>query len=528
MASAAVWRTDPPVLCLTVEGPATTLRVASRRVSVTDERGRVLQYAGGLEEPELVTPLELGGASGGPRSVTLRCLPPYNVAERVAIAGGWGEVRGELALWCPSEPWGARVVVLRGRVQPTTWGPRGAVLELELAEPPWDDPAVWPPADAVVTREAWPDAPDSSLGARYPFVFGTPGTMRDDGGTAVSYPATPAIWIDDVNDKALICGEPVLASQVIVYNATAAASYTATVSTERDGFGRACAIVDLAGAAWTVGDELSVRDWTAGATDGGIQALDSAAALRGLGDLLLYLWLRSGLDVDLSAWRALRDEFNRIEIGGYFDEPTAVASLVRDVLLPLAPDLALAPGPRGVRPVWWRPWSYATGQQLTLAQTYARAQAQPTRADQEPITEAEVAFGYDLSAGEYRGALGVCSARWAGGELWPTAHARAGYARVRRAQGERLETAWVWRREAAADVARTLVRLYWTSPEQDEISAPLWTWPLWREGEVVFVSDAETAQIERPWWVAGVGLRDGRCVLSLLRVEDPISAPRRA
>ena len=524
--SAAVWRSSPPVAVLTITGAGVPIRVATRRVVATDREGKVMQFAGALDEPTVEQRVGLDGASGGARSVTLRCVPAVDVAEQVARAGGWGDVSGELALWSEAEPWEARTVLLRGRITPASWGPRGAALEVELSEPAWEDVALWPPADAVVTRRTWPDAPEAALGVRYPWPFGLPGNFFDDDGGAASYPATPAVVVDEANLLLLVSGEAVVTATVIIYNQTALDSGTFSVSMVYDGLGRQVAQVDVSsksGSGWTAADTYFVRDWG----DGAIQAPDSAGALRGLGDLLLYLWRRSALRVDLAAWRALRDVLNRVEIAGYLDDPTPPADLIRDQLLPLAPDLALSPGARGVRPIWWRPLGEASARAITVGATYAREQTQPTRADRSGITDIEVAFGYDLAADEYRGAVGVSSQRWDGSSRGPTSHARSAVARERREQAQRIEARWLWSRDAAHGVARTLSRMAWAAPEQDVLSAPLWTWSLWREGDVVEVTETETAQDARRWWVSGVGLAAGRVVLSLERVEDPVGTVRR-
>lgn len=528
MASSALWRRSPPVYVLTVAWAPYPIRVATRRVSVTDREGRVRQYSAGLEEPEIEERVGLDGQGGGPRDVTVRCLLPVDVSARMSRGGHWWNVEGELALWCELEPWEERLVLLRGRVTPVSWGPRGNPLELQLSEPAWEDPAVWPPTDATVTRKTWPDAPESSLGARYPWVFGMlAGALRDEDGTAYSVPATPAVVVHEGDSLLLVAGHPVVATSVIIRNETQDDSSTLAVTTQRDGLGRYVSVVDFSSeGTWTAEDTYSVRDWDAG----GHQAEDGPGPLRGLGDLILYWLRRSGLTVDLSAWRAYRDVWNRVEVAGYVDDPVAPLTFVRDVVLPLLPDLALAPGPRGIRPVWWRPLAGGHVREITVGATYARTETAPTLADAQPVTDVDVAFGRDLEEDEHRGKAGVVGDEWSSNATssGPTTHSRAGRARHGRPELLSLESRWLWQARDAHDVARTRVRMGWTPPEQDVLSIPLWALPLHELGEVVSVTDEETTQVERRWWVAGRSIRGGRVELALERVEDPVSAPRRA
>lgn len=531
MASSSLWRTSPPVYCLTVEWSPYPIRVATRRVKVALDGGSIRQYAPGLEEPEVAERLSLGGQSGAPRDVTVRCLLPVDVAARMARGGHWYGVTGELALWCELERWEDRVVLIAGRVTPTNTPARGTMLELQITEPSWEDPALFPPTDAVVSRATWPDCPEGSLGARYPWVFGVAGPYRDDEGTLTPRSISPAIVVHEANDVLLVAGHRVEATTVNVRNETRKLNADLSVTTTRDGQGRYVSVVDYTSEAsghadpeddWTADHTYSIRDWD----EGGHQAEDGPGPLRGLGDLILFFLRRSGVTVDLIAWRGLRDVMNRIEVGGYIDEPTPPMTLVKDVLLVLLPDVTLSSGPRGVRPVWWRPLSDGFYTPVTVGATYARV-GDPTSADVAPVTDCEVLWGYDLEAGEYRGRAGVTSETYSG-DLGPTAHARSGQGRHGRREQQSLESRWIGHRRCAEDVARTTVRMGWTSPEQDALSVPLWTYPLWELGGVLSITDSEQSWIDRRWWITGRSLRGGRVELALETVEDPVNAPRRA
>jgi len=533
MASSAAWRTSPPVFVLTVDWGPHPIRVATRRVVVTDRKGQVRQYAAGLEEPEVEESVSLGGQSSGPRDVTVRMLLSVDLSERMAKGASWWNVQGELALWSEAEAWEERVVLLSGRITPVSGGRRGSLLELQLSEPAWEDPALFPPPEATVSKKTWPDAPESSLGARYPWVFGVAaGALRDDDGTAYSVPATPAICVDESGNRLLVAGHRVLASTVIVKNETRGASATLAASTVRDGLGAYVSVVDFTGEAsghgdpeddWLADDTYSVRDWG----DGALQAEDGEGPLRGLGDLMLFLSRRSGVTMDLAAWRSIRDVGNRLEIGGYLDDSNPPLGTIKDVFLPLLPDVTLASGPKGIRPVWFRPLSGGHAAPITIGATYARVNPDPTTSDSEPVTDVDVSYGYDVEKGEYRGRAGVTGDPWAG-VLGPTTHSRTGRARHGRPERVSLESRWLWSSRCAQDVARTTVRMGWTPPEQDVLSCPIWAYPLFPLGEVVEVTDEDADRYGQRWWVTGRALRGGRVELSLERVEDPVSASRRA
>lgn len=533
MASSAVWRTSPPVFCLTVDWSPAPIRVATRRIAVTTRDGKVKQYAGGLEEPEVEETVSLGGQSSGPRDVTVRMLLSVDLSEKLAKGASWWNVTGELALYSEAEAWEERVVLLSGRVTPVSGGRRGSLLELQLSEPAWEDPALFPPPEAAVSKKTWPDAPESSLGSRYPWVFGvSAGALRDDDGTAYSVPATPAVCVDESGNRLLVAGHRVLASTVIVRNETRGASTTLAVSTVRDELGAYVSVCDYTGEAsghsdpeddWLADDTYSVRDWTGGA----LQAEDGEGPLRGLGDLMLFLARRSGVTMDLPAWRAVRDVGNRLEIGGYLDDASAPLGTIKDVFLPLLPDLTLASGPQGIRPIWFRPLAGGHAVPITVGATFARVNPDPTTSDTTPVTDADVSYGYDVERGEYRGRSGVTGDPWSG-DLGPTTHSRTGRARHGRPERVSLESRWLWSARCAQDVARTTVRMAWTPPDQDALSAPIWAYPLFPLGTVVSVTDEDAGRFSQRWWVTGRTLREGWVELNLERVEDPVSAPRRA
>jgi hypothetical protein len=73
--------------------------------------------------------------------------------------------------------------------------------------------------------------------------------------------------------------------------------------------------------------------------------------VTGLGSLLTYLLQRSTIPVDYGRCETARRQLDRIEIGGYVNDPDAKPwDYIADELLPLAP-MSVRRGPEGVYPL---------------------------------------------------------------------------------------------------------------------------------------------------------------------------------
>ena len=270
----------------------------------TDEDGEVFQYHPGLDwGGTLQDEIDLLNDAPSPNQValTLYLGSLINVPEAVAAGHDLAAAVGKLWLW--SRGSSERLLLIDGRVLDPQYGTKEEPVTLTIEEAPFDDLALFPPAQAQVTATTFPNYADEMLNERYPWIFGFPGTTTGRG--------SPGLWID--TRKLLIAGHPVTGgSTVTVYNQTNEVDAVLTVAQEADGLGRLVTTVDINTLAHNhETDEYWIRWTSTGAC--GIADHDGGTA-RGAGSVLRYMMEQSSVRWDRGRIAAILPALNQYQI----------------------------------------------------------------------------------------------------------------------------------------------------------------------------------------------------------------------
>ena len=196
-------KTDPDLtgLSSTIEivfGPDIRVFVSTSPVSVTSSStGSVYQYLPILsEEPSVKSSFKLGDAGSSARSFSLRIPNRLVDAARILRSGRFLAGFAEVSLQYDGGDYDNRLVVMRGEVDGgvTYYPQEGGVIELSVTDPKTSCDYTCPPY--VVDKNTLPNAPDNSLGKRYPLVLG-------------NFDSVPCMWSDSVGTGPSVHGSPV-------------------------------------------------------------------------------------------------------------------------------------------------------------------------------------------------------------------------------------------------------------------------------------------------------------------------------
>lgn len=266
--------------------------------------------------------------------------------------------------------------LLVGRPRSPSYGCAAEPVAFTVSAQVVADAAWVPDAGAIISEARYAEAGETwdeeSIGLALPIVFGVgqmPWSMSlslgDRGQLA------PAVVLGrNGSGEALrlgVCAYPVVDKSdllapgtyidLVVEVTDGEGAALAAVENVVDQLGRAYAEIDLTGLSATV-DRTAGEFWIqwqalpvlAGEGD----TTTGARAVRGAGDLLIWLLRRSSVRVDLMAWEVARAELNQFDLSGYIDEQVMPLEYIQDYLLPLLP-LSIQDGPAGMYPVIW-PW----------------------------------------------------------------------------------------------------------------------------------------------------------------------------
>ena len=113
-----------PVLLLTVTTPARVIRIASEPVEILDTDGSVLVYVAGLDGVTVSLALSWRGVTGGPLSVPVQCVLPFDLALDEARGHHVAGCPAEIAVWDADDDgaYSTRVVLALGTVTGPEYG----------------------------------------------------------------------------------------------------------------------------------------------------------------------------------------------------------------------------------------------------------------------------------------------------------------------------------------------------------------------------------------------------------------------
>lgn len=494
--------------------------LASNECAPVSESGDTIPHLPTIARASFTEALNLGGGTTGPCSASLSFslgLPLDRDVWWMVLEGyQLSQAIGEVSIWYPGTTYEQRIVLVSAPFVPQKIPTPGKPLEGDFQLLIAVSVADWPPEDAQITADTWPNAPMNDTanltGTRYPFVFGAPG-VTTVAGNAYTIPASPCWIVDDTAaaQKGLICGAPVDAATVeILYLGSPPLSDTFAVTTEADGLGRIVATVDLSAkdGSWTLNGskELWVIDWSTG----GVQQVIGTNPIIGLGDAALYLLLQRYSEngperVDVGAWLAKAPLLNAWSVGFYRDDRGDPMDVVTD-LITLTPLLWIVGGPHGLRPVLLSPRPAA------LCRTMS--EGRELHWVEDAMTLGDVKVCNDASAGYARSGVKDASigTSTSDAETNPTADTSQS-----RPWGIRSDSVDVltFDEGTAQLAAAEQVRARWTLPILLDYESPMFDALNVQLGEPVIIDDTERGINARAMYCVGRQIEAGRATALL-------------
>lgn len=346
------------VWLLTITIAGREVRWSSRPVETVDADGRIRPYDGGLEAVDVAREIQGPGAEPALPTAALDLLMPADLDLPTLIEQGHDLAGcvGELSLWAVGTAHEDRRVYLSGIVQEPEYGDADEPVSLTLSAIPWESSSLYPPDEASITLDTWPEARDEDIGASYPVPIGRPGA-GDAGSSAVrgsiAYPVEFVTVMGTVycNKLLLAYGRVAATAATLIYTDTGG-SVSITITHETDGLGQTVAVADISGASNAVRTATSYHVAWDSTTGGGIQGT-RGDTMDGAGDVLAWAMRTAGYPVQQGAFEALADALNLYRLGISIEQPVDLYEWVVEHVLPLLPAELVHTG-TGAAPVLWR------------------------------------------------------------------------------------------------------------------------------------------------------------------------------
>ena len=351
-------REAEPIWLLVLEYAGREFRFATEGIVVQSTNGDLLPFEGTLGSINIEEAFDFLSESGEFPSVSIQVVFPDDVAEIIERGHDLASATGELSLILEGNQWETRRVFLNGEVSQPEYGADGEPVSFSLERLPLDDSALFPPAGLVVSSTSLSDAPESSIGKTYPWVFGEVGATVDEGGVTVKAYATPGFQVGSFYESAtnrrkiLIAGHRVSASTVNIYDKDADDNMTnRTVYHDTDALGQVYAYTSFAFSPGTAEKDQYAIDWTG--SGGSYPNLHHDGPLERGGDLLRFMLSQSSLDIDEGRTVVAAELLQSYRFGGFINKPVAPLKWLQEHLIPLLP-VSIAVGGDGLYPIVWR------------------------------------------------------------------------------------------------------------------------------------------------------------------------------
>lgn len=320
-------------------------RLSSQDVTVSSAELGELAYIGELDQDiEWSDALALFSGTAEPRSIALRFTLPTNVPQLIQEGHDLARTTGELSRWIEGTKYEDRLVVLTGRLIDAEYGAQDEPINASLESNPYDDQALLPTADQVITADTWPTSAIEE--AAYPFVFG-----RFDGNFTSHSPG----YYVSTSDQVLIAGHAVEAGTVGIGDGDNIDAFAVVAG--QDSLGQTVSYCDITGAATIlIGSDVEYWvAWYGGGSDGagGALRLDGTGAIDGAGDLIEVLLSKSTKRWDRGRTAAAVPYLNRFRVAGYIGESVSPWEYIQSNLIKILP-VSFVEGPDGLYPVPWR------------------------------------------------------------------------------------------------------------------------------------------------------------------------------
>lgn len=395
---------------------------------------------------------------------------------------------------------GARILpLLDGRMDRPVWGSSAEKLAFSLVDAVWEDRALMPSPDQVVSSETWPVSagmilPDGPEGAFYPYIFGAPGFSGGFGWPAILVEISETTGNNDSSDATvLISGHPMEADEILLSNRTTGQSATVGISWSQDNLGQGCSIAIVSGSSLGIssGDEL----WASATQGGGVDA-----GARGAAQLARWLLERSTLRIDYSRMVSNLDSF---KLDFFINEPQSPYQIIQDYLLRVLP----AVWKRGYNGYFLAelPWiDRKASLQIDTEQGAVRDGEVTATSSAEIYTDLSVQYAKDDATGDYRKTLILDATSSYGAR----AFAEIGARRMTILELPSVEddaTALLIGSLRARDASQTRQGVAYLVPGDERI----------QPGARIEVTDAEILWSARPCWIVSVE----RSTEELTRIE---------
>ncbi len=502
------------------------LRFSDRPVSVTDTRGNTYQYAGGLS-PLTVSlgadiealPIEVyseaaewvlhhaRGQSVEEAPVTLRRWHEGLTLE-LAYTIAVGALR-EVQIGDPAAP---------GRMRASLDANRRRMSEQV------------PTGEAQVNAQTWSDPDQAIEGVHYPIVLGIPGYPT---GAA----AVPALAVQGNRDavtvfpvKFLIGDGRIQASSATLTDLTSRprTNEVHDVVVQKDNAGREISYLSVSNStALTMEPGRSFFVGFSSDTGGGARARDGDRPIRGLGEVLRYLYeTYTTVAIDAAEMEARRAELDVFKIDTAIMSPVYIDDWVRAEILGKFP-VRLVEGRNGV--YFARERYTATRQEVTLHLNANRASGGGVRVERVSglqkrdgaiVNHLTVSYAPDAASGRMKKLVIVSHennashAKWYPSYLAAMSHASYGHKPLERQLGV------LWDDATAALVARSIIARDSLPRHGTQVSAPP-ELESTRIGTVVAYTDDSLHYAERLARVDNVIPGPGAALLDLTFMSDP-------
>lgn len=468
-----------------------------------------------LSIPSFTESVSWGAGGLGECSASISFLPAGSDVAELHFKHGHrlDTARAELSLWTPGTSYGARIVLVLGDFFPSTVPLLGGPIEGDVTQALLREARAYPPDTAVATVETWADLPvesdeqDDDDGTPYPLWIGAGGDFTSATGAAKRRGCIRCILVDDSPDTLLVSYEHMQASTAAIWSEENGSAYTATLTTTTDALGQPCTTADISGSGWTWATTAADDTFYVISITAGVKSARGTSAVYGLGDAILWLLLKrydpAGVpeQVDIAAWEAARPVLDQVKIGLLVERGDDPLDIVTSDLLPLSPALSIAPGPRGIRPVFFEatdpgrcPLLVARDGEECGPDLYREEGSEPEFVGTEPTTEVIVRFARRLADGKYKATYTLDAERHAGAAAGATWYGT---------RTEEVETPVLWQRASARLLAAEILRVRGVRATSDEYFAPLEVGAARYLGERIRVQDDDASYQERPMSVIG-------------------------
>ena len=360
------------------------------------------------------------------------------VARLVNMGHSLDTAKAEIGWLEEGDTWEQRSPLMLGTVK-AEYGGDGELVSAQIDPRPWEDTGLLLEPGQSVSKATWASPPAATDGRGYPLPIGRPGVYQDVDGSTLYCSATPCIPV--ATDTLLVAAARVASTTLTVYSELDDDQESFSITYGLDSDGQTVAKVDLSAAATIIYDAAGT--YWARWPSGGI-ATSTGEPLESAGEIISWALRHSGLDVDAGALEAIRAPLDAYLLGGFVDQSVSPWAWLTQEILPLLP-VRLLQGPRGIRPVLWRPPSAALAVDLLDVDRGEVARDGRITSAGTPINDLTIRYAWRARTGDY-----LRSRRLAGrGGHISTAAAVASYRALKSRPGETIETEWVYRDDTA-------------------------------------------------------------------------------